>query len=99
MNDFPWLSLVLLLPILGGVIVAFLPRVPGSALPKQVALGVSLLTLLVALGIAVGFSPKGEAKQFTELHTWIGAFGRTTRWAWTASAWSCCCLPRSSLRW
>ncbi|QLQ11671.1 MAG: NADH-quinone oxidoreductase subunit M [Nocardioidaceae bacterium] len=69
------MSLVLLLPILGGVIVAFLPRVPGSALPKQVALGVSLLTLLVALGIAVGFSPKGEAKQFTELHTWIGAFG------------------------
>ncbi|MFT4010213.1 MAG: NADH-quinone oxidoreductase subunit M [Nocardioidaceae bacterium] len=79
MNDgFPWLSVAMLLPIVGGIVVAFLPKPDPdqpTALPKQVAFAVSLLTLAVVIGLAVGFSPQGDAYQFTELHTWIAGFG------------------------
>ena len=45
MTDFPWLSAALLLPILGAVVVALLPARDGD-LPKKVAFGFSLLTLV-----------------------------------------------------
>ncbi|HSV38089.1 MAG TPA: NADH-quinone oxidoreductase subunit M [Nocardioidaceae bacterium] len=74
-QDFPWLTTLMLLPIVGGVVVALLPRKDGSALPKQVALGVSVLTLAVSVAVAVGYSPNGDRYQYTELTDWIKAFG------------------------
>jgi NADH-quinone oxidoreductase subunit M len=74
-QDFPWLTTLILLPMLGGAVVAVMPKKDGNALPKQVALGVSLLTLALTVAIAIDFSPDGAPYQFTELTTWIEAFG------------------------
>ena len=74
MNDVPWLSALLLLPLLGAAVTALVPSVPGAALPKQLALGVSSATAVLAAVVALQYSP-GAGMQFTETHEWIGAFG------------------------
>ena len=72
--SFPWLTTAMLLPIVGAVVVAMLPAGRG-ALPKQVALAFSLLTLVVVAVVGLGFEPGGARYQFTETHEWIAAFG------------------------
>jgi NADH-quinone oxidoreductase subunit M len=74
MNHFPYLTTAIVLPLLGAVVLLALPRRPGRDLPQLVALGVSLLTLVVTAVMAVRFEP-GGGFQFTEVHTWIAAFG------------------------
>jgi NADH-quinone oxidoreductase subunit M len=75
MNEFPWLTVLWAVPLVGAVLTAFLGRGRGDgALPKQVALGVSLLTLLVGIGIALQYDT-GDGMQLTETHDWISAFG------------------------
>ena len=75
MNDFPWLTVLIAVPLVGAVVTAFVGRGRGdAALPKQVALGVSLLTLLVGAGIALQYD-NGEGMQLEETHDWISAFG------------------------
>ena len=74
MNDFPWLTVLWVVPLVGAVVTAFLPGSRGAALPKQVALGFSVLTLLVGVAVAVQFDP-GDGMQLTETHDWISAFG------------------------
>jgi NADH-quinone oxidoreductase subunit M len=74
MNDFPWLTALVLLPILGGAVTAALPSRPAAVLPKQVALVTSLATAALAAVVAVRFSP-GGGMQLTETYEWIGAFG------------------------
>lgn len=71
MSDFPWLTTLILLPILGALIVWMLPR---GELTKQVALSVSLLTLGVAVAMILQYDADG-GMQFTETHQWIEAFG------------------------
>jgi NADH-quinone oxidoreductase subunit M len=82
-NDFPWLTIAVLLPLVGAVVVAVLPQ-PGrgadgrrirSALPKQVALGFSLVTLAVVGYVGLAFEPGGARYQFSETHDWIRVFG------------------------
>jgi NADH-quinone oxidoreductase subunit M len=68
------LSLLLLIPLVGAVITAFLPAGPGGALPKWSALAFSLATLVVGAVIALGYEVDGGT-QFVETHTWIKAFG------------------------
>ena len=53
MNDFPWLSALTLLPLLGGVLAAALPSRSGDLLPKQIALVTSVLTFAVAVAVGV----------------------------------------------
>lgn len=74
MNEFPWLTVLWAVPLVGAVLVAFLPKAPGSVLPKQVALGVSLLTLVIGIAIAAQYNA-GDGMQLEETHTWIEAFG------------------------
>ena len=74
MNDFPWLTVLWVVPLAGAVVTAFLPKARGAVLPKQVALLVSLLTLAVGIAIAVQFDPD-DGMQLTETHDWISAFG------------------------
>ncbi len=69
------MTAALLLPIIGAVVVVLLPSRPGSALPKQVALLFSLLTLALVAGIGIGFDIGGDRYQFVEEHDWIPAFG------------------------
>ena len=74
MNDFPFLTAAILLPLLGAVVLMGLPRRPDRDLPQVVALGVSLATLVLTAVMAAGFDP-GGGFQFNEQHTWIAAFG------------------------
>jgi NADH-quinone oxidoreductase subunit M len=75
-TELPLLTISLLLPVVGAVVVALMPkRDDGSALPKQVAFGFSLVTLLVVAWIAIGFDTGGQRFQFVEEATWIRAFG------------------------
>jgi NADH-quinone oxidoreductase subunit M len=74
MNEFPWLTLLLVVPVVGAVVVALLPSRAASAAPKQIALGVSLLTLAIGIVMAVRYEPDA-GMQFTEQHEWIKSFG------------------------
>ncbi|MBD8870790.1 NADH-quinone oxidoreductase subunit M [Nocardioides donggukensis] len=74
MTDFPWLSALVLLPILGGAVTAALPSRPAAVLPKQIALGTSTATAVLAAIVGIGYQA-GGGMQFTETYEWIGAFG------------------------
>lgn len=73
MNGFPWLSLLMLLPIVGGVLVALLPSTRID-LARWAALAISGVIFALSVVVAVGFKSDG-GMQFTEVHTWIAAFG------------------------
>jgi len=76
MNDFPWLSVLLLLPIVGAVAVTALPAGVAPALPKQLALGTSLVTLVIGAVMAIRYDAgSSEQFQFTEQADWIKSFG------------------------
>ena len=72
--SFPWLTVLLAVPLVGAAVVALLPKRSAEALPKQVAFAVSLVTLAIAAVIAVGYDV-GGGFQYTEQVTWIAAFG------------------------
>jgi len=65
------LSLVTLLPIVGGLLVAALPH----HLAKQGALAVSLAAFAASLPLWFGYDPAGAEWQFVEDVPWIDAFG------------------------
>lgn len=77
MTDFPWLTVSLLLPLVGAVVVMVLPRGEerSPAAPKQAALGFSLLTLVVTIVMAFQYDVDAGGYQLEETHTWIEAFG------------------------
>jgi NADH-quinone oxidoreductase subunit M len=72
--NMPWLTATLVVPLVGALVVALLPR-KGDALPKQVALIVSLVTLGLAAAVGLQFDTAGDRFQFVEEHQWIAAFG------------------------
>ena len=72
--SFPWLTVLMALPLVGSVVVVLIPSRAADALPKQVAFGFSLLALALAAVVGVRFEP-GGGFQFTEEHEWIRAFG------------------------
>ena len=71
MNDFPWLTALLVVPLAGALVTYLLPQ---GTLPKQAALVFSLLTLGVAVLIAGGYDA-GAGLQYVEEREWIAAFG------------------------
>jgi NADH-quinone oxidoreductase subunit M len=70
MEGWAILSLVIWLPIIGGLIVLAL----GDKLSRPVALAVSVLAFLVSLPLLVGFDVTTHHMQFEEKHLWIQAF-------------------------
>ena len=75
MNSLPLLTLMMVVPLVGAVVVAVLPS--GSArLVKPIALGTSLVTLALAL-LAWARFDSGATEQFqlAEVHSWIPQFG------------------------
>ncbi|MBB6627346.1 NADH-quinone oxidoreductase subunit M [Nocardioides sp. KIGAM211] len=74
MTQFPWLTVLVAVPLVGALVVAFLPKSPGSALPKLVGLGASVLTLAVGIAIALQYDT-GGGMQLTEDVEWIHALG------------------------
>jgi NADH-quinone oxidoreductase subunit M len=71
----PWLTILMVVPLAGSILVAFLPKARGL-LAKQVAFAFSLVTLALTVAMALQFSAdSAERFQFVEAHPWIPAFG------------------------
>jgi NADH-quinone oxidoreductase subunit M len=85
MNGFPWLTVAGAVPLLGAIVIALIPGLPADSaeadrqarntMAKVLALGFSLVTLVVVIIIAVKFQVGGPNYQFTETYSWIPAFG------------------------
>ncbi|HVQ89294.1 MAG TPA: NADH-quinone oxidoreductase subunit M, partial [Actinomycetes bacterium] len=75
MTDFPWLTTLGVLPLVGALVVAVLPR-GRELLAKQIALGVSLLVMALTVAMALQFDANADATfQFVENVPWIERFG------------------------
>jgi NADH-quinone oxidoreductase subunit M len=73
-NDFPWLTLLWVVPVVGAVAILTLPP-RLRVVAKWISLGTSLVVLVLAAVLAVRFVPGGDQYQFVESHSWITAFG------------------------
>jgi NADH-quinone oxidoreductase subunit M len=74
-NSLPLLTLMMVVPLLGAIVVAALPG-SSARLAKPVALGFSLVTLLLAVLAWVQFDNEAtEQFQLSEVHSWIPQFG------------------------
>jgi NADH-quinone oxidoreductase subunit M len=72
--DFPWLVVMVVLPTVAAAAVAMLPHGRDET-AKQIALGTSLVVLLLAIGATVAFDTDGPRFQLTTSVSWIPAFG------------------------
>ena len=73
MSELPLLTLVIWLPIIGGI--AVLASGDRAAdLSKRIALGFAILTFLVSLGLWTGFDASLAEMQFVERAAWIPSF-------------------------
>ena len=70
MIEFPWLTLTIWLPIIGGF-AAIVSGDKSSDLTKWVALIFSVFTFLVSLSLWIGFDKNSSSMQFVELVSWI----------------------------
>ncbi|MCW2852128.1 MAG: NADH:ubiquinone oxidoreductase subunit, partial [Nocardioides sp.] len=71
MSDFPWLTLLIVAPLVGALVVGFAP----SGVTKLAAVGFALLTLALGVAVALQFDLDAAGMQLEEQHTWIEAFG------------------------
>jgi NADH-quinone oxidoreductase subunit M len=69
-KDFPFLSILTLLPLVGALVVGLMPR-SKSELAKTVALVWSLVVLVVSIVMWVAFQVGGHRFQFHESYAWI----------------------------
>ncbi len=74
MTNFPWLSVLWLLPLAGAGAVLML-RPARRQLAMWVGLVVSVAVLALAVALAFLFEPVGAPYQFLESHSWIPSFG------------------------
>jgi NADH-quinone oxidoreductase subunit M len=72
--NLPWLTLLILLPIAGSLLVAFLPARAATNAPKVIAIGFSLATLVLGAALAIGYHT-GGGFQYSEDLDWIKLFG------------------------
>ena len=73
--DFPILSVLVWLPIIGAVAVLAIGSGERALIAKQVALGVSVVTFLLSLPLVTGFDSGTAEMQFVERFPWIERFG------------------------
>jgi NADH-quinone oxidoreductase subunit M len=69
-KDFPFLSILTLLPLVGALVVGFLPR-NKAQLAKTVALAWSLVVLVLSIVMWIAFKVGGDRFQFHESYQWI----------------------------
>ncbi len=75
MADFPWLTVIGLVPLTGSLLIAALPT-GRDEVAKRLALVFSVFTLVLVIVMSAGFDPDADAVfQFTEVYPWIPAFG------------------------
>ncbi|HZG95190.1 MAG TPA: NADH-quinone oxidoreductase subunit M [Mycobacteriales bacterium] len=75
MKDFPWLTAIGVVPLVGALAVSLMPA-SRLRLAKQLAIAFSLVSLALTIGMITQFE-SGAAEQFqlVEQHQWIKAFG------------------------
>jgi NADH-quinone oxidoreductase subunit M len=73
-SNFPWLTVSLLLPLVGAVAVIAVPKARAT-LAKQLALAFALVTVVLIGIVAARYDTGAEGFQYVENHTWIKAFG------------------------
>jgi NADH-quinone oxidoreductase subunit M len=73
-SDFPWLLLMIVVPAVAAAATAALPR-GSEELAKRIALGTTLVVLLLAVLATVAFDTAGPRFQLTTSVSWIPAFG------------------------
>ncbi|WP_462185663.1 MULTISPECIES: NADH-quinone oxidoreductase subunit M [unclassified Frankia] len=74
MHTVPWLTIMLIVPVAGAMIVAALPR-RLSTLAKQLTLGLSLAVLVLAVLATAAYDPNKAGFQFGQSYDWIKTFG------------------------
>ncbi len=74
MADFPLLSVLIALPLLGVIAIAVLPR-SREQLAKPIALVTSLLVFAGTVAMWFGWENDGPRFQYTETYRWIPQFG------------------------
>ena len=75
MNQFPWLTLMGAVPLLGAVVL-WLLRGESKRLAKPIALGASLVTVVLGVLATARFDKDSSEKfQLVEQHRWIPQFG------------------------
>ncbi len=78
--DFPWLSLSILFPIVGSLLVPFIPDEGDGKQIRWYALGIALVTFLITVGAFLkGYDPSLEGLQLSERVNWLPGLGLT--WA------------------
>ncbi|CAN5735381.1 NADH-quinone oxidoreductase subunit M [soil metagenome] len=73
-DGLPWLTIVTFLPLLGAIVIAFIPR-DRLALVRLTALTTALLAFAASLVLLLNFDPAATDFQFREEASWIPAFG------------------------
>ncbi|MGH8827426.1 MAG: NADH-quinone oxidoreductase subunit M, partial [Jiangellaceae bacterium] len=71
---FPWLTTLIAVPAVGALLTVLVPE-GRRALAKQFAIGVSLLTLVLAVVAVLQFDIGGDRFQLTEQYAWVQSFG------------------------
>ncbi|MGV1003209.1 MAG: NADH-quinone oxidoreductase subunit M [Candidatus Nanopelagicales bacterium] len=69
-----WLPLLIVVPLLGGIVIAMLPR-ENHRLPKQAALFFSVATLVLSAQVGLIFDVSNAGMQLGIRQGWIPAFG------------------------
>jgi NADH-quinone oxidoreductase subunit M len=69
--DWPWLTILGIVPLVGTALVAALP----TRLARPVSLLTSLVVLAGTIAMCAAFEPDGERFQFVQAYDWIPAFG------------------------
>ena len=73
MSNWPLLSVLIWLPILGGALVLALGNARAGA-ARWLGFGVAVLTFVFSLGLLSGFDYANPGLQFIESHAWIPSF-------------------------
>jgi len=72
MTDWPLLTILVWLPIIGGIIVLGVgDKAPDSA--RRLALVISVITFVISIPLWTGFDTSTAAMQFEEMHPWVSA--------------------------
>jgi NADH-quinone oxidoreductase subunit M len=69
-----WLTLLMLLPLVGALIISALPKANEKA-AKQAALVTTFVVMGATIAMAVGFQRDNVDLQFVEKYSWIPSFG------------------------
>ena len=72
--SFPILTLITFTPLLGAVLVLFIPK-ENEGLIKRLSTVISLLPLVLAIVLWLGYDQQVGGMQFEEMHAWIPTLG------------------------